>query len=248
MPPLPQHGVSDAELEAWVRARGLSEVPAHREDLCLAIACARGDSAALTAFDARYAPLIAQTAKRFGDEDFAAEVGQLVRRRLLLADGANPPRIAEYLGKGELAKFAQAVAARTALNLLDANARHAHVHGDDSLLEVPAGTDNPEFAAIKLRYRDAFKQAFAAAMASLDPQLRTALRLHYLDGLTLGDLGGLYGWSVPTASRRLAAARESLLEQTRSLMTERLKLTPAELDSVLRLIESRLSVDALQPR
>jgi hypothetical protein len=37
-----------------------------------------------------------------------------------------------------------------------------------------------------------------------------------------------------------------LLEATRALMAERLKLSPTELDSVLRLIESRMSVDALE--
>jgi RNA polymerase sigma-70 factor (ECF subfamily) len=102
---------------------------------------------------------------------------------------------------------------------------------------------SPELAAIKLRYRHEFKQAFAAAMATLEDAERNALRLHYLDGLTLADLGRLYGWSVPTASRRLAAVREALMKATRRIMTERLSMSPAELDSVLRLIESRLSVD-----
>ena len=50
---------------------------------------------------------------------------------------------------------------------------------------------------------------------------------------------------MPTASRRLAAARAEVLKVTRDALASRLKLTPAELDSVLRLIESRLSVEAL---
>ncbi len=99
---------------------------------------------------------------------------------------------------------------------------------------------------LKTRYREEFKQAFAAAMESLEPDLRAALRLFYLDGLSLADLGRLYGWSVPTASRRLAATREHVLRATREALGSKLKLTPAELDSVLRLIESRLSIDALK--
>jgi RNA polymerase sigma-70 factor (ECF subfamily) len=38
------------------------------------------------------------------------------------------------------------------------------------------------------------------------------------------------------------AAQESLLQQTRRLLTERLRLTGSQLDSVLRLISSQLDV------
>lgn len=238
--------VSDDELAAWAKVHGLSEL-SHRDDLRLAIACARGERAALEAFDRTYAPVVASTASRFGKDDFVTEVEQLVRRRLLVAEGGTAPRIGEYRGQGTLAKFVQAVAARVALNLLASDARHPPALGDEALLETPAGGDDPELAAIKLRYRVEFKQAFAAAMDTLDDASRNAVRLYYLDGLALADLGRLYQWSVPTASRRLAAARATLLTATRSLMQERLKLTPRELESVLRLIESRLSIEALHP-
>lgn len=218
--------------------------PAHDADLRLARACAAGDAEAIARFDGAYGPLIQRVARRFGDDDFAAEVAQLVHRRLLVAEDA-PPRLAEYRGHGPLAGFVQAVTVRLALNLQKATGRHAAALGDEALLDTPAGGDDPELAAIKQRYRAEFKDAFAAAMASLEDSARNALRLHYLDGLTLADLGRLYGWSVPTASRRLAAAREALLSATRGMMSERLRLSPAELDSVLRLIESRLSVDGL---
>jgi RNA polymerase sigma-70 factor (ECF subfamily) len=220
--------------------------PTHQADLALARACAVGDRGALAAFEALTAPVVTATARRFGGPDFVSEVSQLVRRRLLVAEGEAAPRIAEYRGRGSLAKFVQAVVVRQALNLLQADARHAPARGDLALLETPSGGDDPEVASIKQRYRAEFKEAFAAAMASLDDASRNALRLHYLDGLTLAELGALHGWSVPTASRRLAAARATLLEATRALMAERLKLSPPELDSVLRLIESRMSVDALE--
>lgn len=219
--------------------------PPHDADVKLTQACAAGDGDALARFEATYAPLVRAVARRFGPDDFAGEVLQLVLRRLLVAEGAAAPRVAEYRGHGPLAGFVQAVTVRLALNLQKASGRHAAALGDEALMDVPAGGDDPELAAIKQRYRAEFKDAFAVAMTSLDDDARNALRLHYLDGLTLADLGRLYGWSVPTASRRLAAAREALLSATRRLMSERLALSPTELDSVLRLIESRLSVDGL---
>lgn len=230
----------------------MDEVP-HRSaeardaDVRLAQACARGEADALARFDADFSGPITRTARRFGSDDFAAEVAQLVRRRLLVAEAGAAPRIAEYRGRGPLLGFVQAVTVRLAINLQQSGARHATVLGDEALLELPGGGDDPELSAIKQRYRAEFKRAFTGAMAALDDGARNALRLHYLDGLALADLGRLYGWSVPTASRRLAAARQALLDATRASMAERLRLTPGELDSVLRLIESRLSVEGLSP-
>ncbi|GMU59994.1 MAG: hypothetical protein AMXMBFR34_17570 [Myxococcaceae bacterium] len=218
---------------------------AHDTDVRWARACARGEAEAVARFDADFSSLILRTARRFGGDDFAADVAQVVRRRLLVAEDGAPPRIAEYQGRGPLAGFVQAVTVRLALNARKAGARHAKALGDDALLEVPGAADDPELAAIKQRYRDEFKGAFAQAMGALSDEARNALRLHHLDGLTLADVGALYGWSVPTASRRLAAARQALLDATRACMGEKLKLSPAELDSVLRLIESRLSVTGL---
>ena len=128
---------------------------------------------------------------------------------------------------------------------LSSQARHGVALDDDAVLELPSGADDPELAVIKQRYKVEFKQAFSAAMASLEPDARAALRLYYLDGLALADLGRLYGWSVPTASRRLASARAALLDETRAHLGERLGMSPAEVDSVLRLLESRLSAEHL---
>ena len=233
-------------LDGWLRERDAADVePARRAELVLTCGCARGDAAALAAFDARFMPFARQAAARYGDAAFTDEVCQLVRRRLLVAEGGEPPRIAEYRGRGELAGFVRAVAVRLALRALDPAARKVHALGDDALVDVPAPADDPELAAMKLRYRGDFKQAFAEAVAALDDVTRTVLRLYYLDGLGLAELGRLHGWSVPTASRRLAAARTAVAEGTRQRLSERLELSPTELESLLRLIDSQLSSDGL---
>ncbi|MFZ5446282.1 MAG: sigma factor-like helix-turn-helix DNA-binding protein [Myxococcota bacterium] len=234
--------VSDSELAAWRRAH--PDATATEEELSLAIACAQGRPSALAEFDARFRDVVATAVRRLGDDDFGQEVAQLVRQRLLVGEGASSPRITEFGGRGSLSKFVQAVALRTALNLRTARARHVgHEDPDDALLELPAKENDPELELLKLRYRAEFKAAFAAAMAELEPELRAALRHVYLDGLTLAELGRLYDWSVPTASRRVAAARTAVLEGTRRHLAQRLSLAAHEVDSVLRLIESRLSVE-----
>jgi len=234
------------EFERWVRARDAEGLgPDRMGELYLAHGCALGDRRALAAFDAEFIQTLGPAVARFGDEAFVTEVAQRVRHRLLVAEGGAEPRISEYRGRGELAAFVRAVAVRTALNLLEAEGREAQPLGDDALLDLAAPTDNPELAAMKQRYREDFKQAFATAMAAVEPQVQTLLRLYYLDGLGLADLGRPYGWSVPTASRRLNDARAALLQATRQAMGERLGMTTVEVDSVLRLIQSQLAVDML---
>ncbi|MGV3621206.1 MAG: sigma-70 family RNA polymerase sigma factor [Archangium sp.] len=213
------------------------------EDLELAKGCVAGDATALSRFESTYTPVMLSTARRFGSADFAKEVAQLVRERLLVpVDGKT--RLAEYAGQGPLAGYVQAVTVRLALNRISADSRQP-VPGDEVVFDSADGRDDPEVAALKSRYRQEFKLAFAVAMAELPADERAALRLFYIDGLHLADIGRLYGWSVPTASRRLAATRAAVLKGTRAQLATKLKLTTAEVDSVLRLIESRLSVDKL---
>lgn len=235
--------ITPEELAAWARAH--PGAPADGDDVRLAIACARGDPDALAAFDARHRDLIERSVRRLGDADFTTEVAQLVRQRLLLRDGVKPPRITEFGGRGSLARFVQAVAVRLALDLRQQRAKHLDVDPDEALLDLPSKDNDPELETLKLRYRAEFKAAFAAAMAELEPDLRAALRQTYLDGLTLAELGALYGWSVPTASRRVAAARTAVLAATRKHLAAQLRVPPHDIDSVLKLIESRLSVELL---
>lgn len=215
------------------------------DEVDLAKACARGEPAALARFESTFATLIRTTARRFGDATFADEILQAVRERLLLSDGSTPPRIGTFTGDGPLAGFVQATAVRLSLNQLSAGARHALPMDEEAVLGLPSNDPDPELSVIRQRYRAEFKAAFAASMQALEPDLRTALRLYYLDGLALADLGKLFGWSVPTASRRVAAARVELLEGTRAHLGARLGLSEREVESVLRLIQSRLSADQL---
>ncbi|MEW5740053.1 MAG: sigma-70 family RNA polymerase sigma factor [Myxococcota bacterium] len=237
--------VSGGELATWAAQH--PGVNADTDDVRLAIACARGDAAALADFDARFTQAIEAAVRRLGDDDFVQDVAQLVRQKLLLRpDASSPPRISEYGGRGSLARFVQAVAVRTALTLKEQRRRQLGVEdSEDALLELPSRSDDPELELVKLHYRAEFKAAFAAALDALEPQVRAAFRQVYGDGLTLAEVGKLYGWSVPTASRRLAAAREALLAGTRAHLAEKLRLDARGVDSVLRVIESRLSIDAL---
>ncbi|MDP2274740.1 MAG: sigma factor-like helix-turn-helix DNA-binding protein [Archangium sp.] len=235
--------VTAEELAAWARAHPGVPVGV---DVRLSLACARGDPLALASFDAQFRDPIEAIVRPLGDADFVSEVSQRVRQRLLMPDGATPPRIAGFAGRGSLLKFVQAVALRTALNLRQESRRYVSLDPDEAILELPSSGNDPELELLKLRFRAEFKASISAAMQTLEADLRTALRQVYLDGLTLAEVGKLHGWSVATASRRLATARAEVLARTRLNLGAQLRLAPHELDSMLRLIESRLSLETLE--
>ncbi len=228
---------------AWVAQRE----PRHSDELYLACACVAGDAAAIAAFEARYFPQVAAAVRRFGSDTFVDDVRQELRQRLFFsADGK--PKLAEYSGRGDLMQWVRAVATRVALNLRAARKddRFTSIGDDEGLVELALHGDDPELAHMKAKYREEFKQAFAEGVAELPEEQRTYLRLYYLDGLGVVQIAQLFGSSAPTVSRRLSAARAQVLEGTRRLLLSRLKVSDDELSSIMRLIESRLSVDALK--
>lgn len=207
-------------------------------DLLLALACSRGDAAALSIFEARYlANVGAYVARLSLSPSVVDELTQVLRERLLV--GA-PPRIAAYGGAGPLEGWLRAAALRTALNLKRSTRRE--VHSDDDDRAIAAAGSDPELAYLKQRYRVAFEQAFDAAMRSLEASSRTLLRLHYIDRLTLPQVAELSKTSRATVARRLAEARDALLTATRRELGERTGASPTEIESLLALVRSEMGI------
>ena len=110
------------------------------------------------------------------------------------------------------------------------------------LADLPLAAPNPELELIRRRHKEHFSEAFAAALATLDPRERTLLKLHTLDGLPLEQIAPLYKVDKSTISRWIAHAREQLEERTRDHLRLALKLNSGELESVLRVANSELSL------
>jgi RNA polymerase sigma-70 factor (ECF subfamily) len=95
---------------------------------------------------------------------------------------------------------------------------------------------------MKQRYASAFNLAIGEALATLTTDERNDLRMYYLDGLKLVHLATHHGISLPSASRRLARARDAILASTRRIVRERLGLVEADVESLLRVVASRLEL------
>ena len=68
------------------------------------------------------------------------------------------------------------------------------------------------------------------------------LRQHALDGLSIDQLAALHGVHRATAARQVHSARDAVLAGTRRELVRRLRLSPRELASMMRLIHSQLDL------
>lgn len=209
-------------------------------DLYLAAACARGDEAAHRAFDLHYGGALDRVFAKFERPGQSrGELRQLLWERLLLGRDGRPPKLAEYNATGELGGWVRVVATRLAID----ERRRVEWElplGDEALGRGVVGAGDPELGYLKERYQAQFDDAFLEAFGALGLHERNLLRQHYLDGLSLEALAALHSVHRATTARHLARARAQLFEATRSKLGEKLGVDESTLDSILRLLETRM--------
>jgi RNA polymerase sigma-70 factor (ECF subfamily) len=206
-------------------------------DLLLAERCAVADEAAIDILSREFLPRLDGVIARVNRSSaFREDVLSALRELLFVAKGGEPPKIAVYSGRGELFSFLAVTVTRLALRLAKKGAREVHEVDREQV-----GSD-PELALMKEAYRRAFKLAFVDAWRGMPEADRELLRKHYLESATLDELASLHSNHRATVARWLAKARESLVAATEALLAERLVVPRDELDSVLRLVRSQMTV------
>ena len=212
------------------------------EDLFLACACLAGVEGAAAAFSARHGATIRGTIARIVRGADNGEVEQQLVASLLVGSVAGPARIGSYAGKAPLDRWLGVAAQRAALMWLRENRTEARAR-DGAAAEPAAGGDtHPEMAFLKDRYRGDFEQALKDSLARLPERERTLLRLHLVNGVSVEKIGQMFAVSQPTASRWLAAARETMLGDIKSTLGNRLGASSQELASLAGMVASRLDL------
>jgi len=212
------------------------------EDLFLACACLAGIEGAAAAFNLRHGATIRGTIARIvrGTDD--GEVEQQLAASLLVGSVASPARIASYAGKAPLDRWLGVAAQRAALMWLRENRTEVRARDGAAAEPAASGNTHPEMAFLKDRYRGDFEQALKESLARLPERQRTLLRLHLVNGVSVEKIGQMFAVSQPTASRWLAAARETLLDDLKATLGNRLGASSQELASLAGMVASRLDL------
>jgi RNA polymerase sigma-70 factor (ECF subfamily) len=240
----PPAGVPRAAFVEYVKERAEGDGQLSDEAaaaLYLACACLRGVGPALKAFETHYIPDIRRAGARAGlSPDQVGELAQMLREELLVGRNGARPTLGEYRGRGELRGWLRVTATRAAVRMKKGAQRSADPELDR--LEARATDDDPELTYMKALYRQAFRAAFRTAAATLEPRDKKILHQHTVEGLTIDELGAAHGVHRATAARWIQAAREKLLSAIRKEFARQVNVSPREVASVLRMVESRLDV------
>lgn len=218
-------------------------------DLYLAAACIARDPAALTIFDKE---VLVSARGAIGAIDASAEfideALQRLRTSLMVGDAETSPRLTMYAGRGPLRAWVGIAAARTALMMRRSQKRAREVSHDDDWTSSLAmiSTNNPELELLKRQYAAAFAVALHDAVQALEPRLRSVLKMSYVDGLSIDEIGTIYVVHRATAARWIQKACDEVFDKTRALLAERLSLSATELDRMNAMVRSQLDVSLSQ--
>lgn len=214
----------------------------HAGELALAVAAARGSTAAIAAFERRFADVLGFASRRFAGRGHTEEdLQQILRTKLFVSEPDRPAAISQYNGQGSLESWLRVIATRLFIDLGRRKDRARETTSDPSTLDAIEPSDL-ELDVIKAEYRSTVAAALDEAARALDPAERHLLRQHLVAGLTIDQLSAVLGVHRATVARRIARARDALILRTRELVTAQLALDPDELADMFRMVVSKLDL------
>lgn len=198
------------------------------DDLCLIIACERGDERAWEDLVANFDSTVKSAARKISAnsedaEDLASSIWAELYGLRQDADGYKKSKLAYYSGRGSLAGWLRAVVSQLAIdqfrkqskfvqieetrefeNLAEESSNHS---GNDHVLHH---TESPEELLSEKQTSEDVAAALRAAIASLEDEDRLILKLYYFDDLKLKDIAATFGYHEATASRKLVRVQSEV--------------------------------------
>lgn len=233
----------------------------HADDLCLIVACERGDQSAWSDLVERFGATVRSAARQAAsNEDAAEDLAQSIWAELhglrMREDGRPAGKIAYYSGRGSLGGWLRAVVGQLAIDQhrksarlvqteedadFDRLARDSH-QGDESF-SATSSVPDPEHALAEQRAARDVEAALAEAIGELETEDRLLVKLYYFDGLRLREAGAVLGVHEATASRRLTRVHGEVRRRVEALLIKEHGWTQSEAARSLAEVASHLDSD-----
>jgi RNA polymerase sigma-70 factor (ECF subfamily) len=221
-------------------AASLSRI--HVADLFLARAAVAGDPVAQRSVESLHLSRVREWVSHVDrNEAFAADMQQEAARRLLIED-EREPKLLGYTGRGALGAFIRVFVTRLARKHKRRSSEKGHSEPSEAL---QAPDLDPEIALLKKRYAREFSDALQRTLLTLDADERNVLKLHYIDGLSIEEVGAAYNVSRATAARWLQKARLRVVDETQRVLSDRLGASAPHAASLLALVRSQLDASLI---
>jgi len=213
-------GTSNTEIKEFI-----DEIRA--DDLCLIIACERGDEGAWEDLVANFDSTVKSAARKISSnnedaEDLASSIWAELYGLRQDADGNKKSKLAYYSGRGSLAGWLRAVVSQLAVDQYRKQSKFVQIEEDrefENLANessdgadsgIVAHTDDPESILSEKRTADDVTEALQSSIASLEAEDRLILKLYYFDDLKLKDIAATFGYHEATASRKLVRVQTEI--------------------------------------
>jgi RNA polymerase sigma-70 factor, ECF subfamily len=233
----------------------------HADDLCLVVACERGDQTAWTDLFEGYGATVRSAARAASsNEAMADDLSQSIWADLhglkLREDGKPAGKLAYYSGAGSLGGWLRAVVGQLAIDQHRRQSRLVQTEEDSDLERMAHDADresdncgpfhsapNPEESLASDLASADVEKALKRALAELDDEDRLLMKLYYFDGLRLREAGAVLGVHEATASRRLTRLHGGVRERVESILMKEHGWTKSEATRSLAEVAAHLQTE-----
>lgn len=233
-----RYGVTEGEFKARIeqilgrltaRTANLDELETlgalNGQDLCLAIACGKGDELAWRDFDNTYRSMLQASARKLSrDAGEAEEIVQSLYSELYgvrSSGDSGQAKIKLYSGRGSLGGWLRAVLYQNFIDRRRVTSKLTQTEDEAELerlvnsnpsAQVSESTrpDSAFEAKEGERLRRSVSEAFREVLQSLENRDRLVLGFYYVNGATLKEIGGILGAHEGTVSRWLSKIQSDL--------------------------------------
>ena len=230
----------------------------HADDLCLVIACERGDQGAWGDLFQGYGTTVRSAARAASsNEAMADDVAQSIWADLhglkMRADGKPAGKLAYYSGAGSLGGWLRAVVGQLAIDQHRRQSRLIQTEEDSDLERLANDADgdsdrfhsapSPEDALASDLASADVEKALGRVLGELDDEDRLLMKLYYFDGLRLREAGAVLGVHEATASRRLTRIHGEVRERVESILMKEHGWTKSEATRSLAEVAAHLQTE-----
>jgi len=192
------------------------------DDLCLVIACEKGDGSAWEDLVANFNSTVTSAARKVAGnnedaDDLASSIWAELYGLRTDADGKRKSKLGYYSGRGSLGGWLRAVVSQLAIDQFRKRSKFVQVEEDRDLeilandaVDKNGGRPDPEESFTDSSTSKDISQALRSAMDELAAEDKLILKLYYFDDLKLKDIAATFGYHEATASRRLARIQKDI--------------------------------------
>jgi RNA polymerase sigma-70 factor len=198
------------------------------DELCLIVACERGDEAAWEELVATFDATVRSAARKMTSnaedgEDLAGSIWAELYGLRQDEAGKKKSKLGYYSGRGSLAGWLRAVVSQLAIDEHRKQSKFVQIeeaHEFENLAEDASNQtenervlhhgSNPEELLTEKRTSADISSALSAAIASLADEDRLIVKMYYFDDLKLKDIAATFGYHEATASRKLVRVQSEI--------------------------------------